>query len=62
MAIIKCECGSKDFYVRESYAYKANVDDEGDLICGKADGGIDEICCSECGKEYPSEDFNQIIF
>lgn len=62
MSIKKCECGSNEFFVRESYAYKANVDEEGDLFCGKADGGIDEICCAECGKEYIEDDFNQINF
>lgn len=62
MSIKKCECGSKEFNVMESYAYRAEVDEDGDLVCGKSDGGIDEICCSECGKQHSEEDFNQIIF
>jgi hypothetical protein len=62
MSIKNCECGSKNFNVIEGYAYRADIDDEGDLICGKSDGGIDEICCAECGKQFNDEDFNQIIF
>ena len=62
MAIKKCECGSKEFYVRESYAYKAELDEESNLNCGKADGGVTEICCAECGKQYTDEDFKFINF
>jgi len=60
--IKKCECGSKEFYLREDYAYKAQVDEDGNLDCGKADGGISEICCAECGKQFTDEDFNEIVF
>lgn len=60
--ITKCECGSKEFYVRESYAYKAESDKEGELTCGHPDGGIDEIVCAKCNKQYGEEDFNQINF
>jgi hypothetical protein len=62
MSIKKCECGSKEFYVREDYAYKAELDSESELTCGKADGGILEICCAKCGKQYSEEDFSQINF
>jgi hypothetical protein len=62
MFITKCECGSKEFFVREDYAYKAEIDVDGNLDCGKADGGISDICCAECGKQYNCEDFNQINF
>lgn len=50
MSIKKCECGSKEFYVRESYTYKASLDEDGNLNCNGADGGVDEICCAKCGK------------
>ena len=60
--IKKCFCGSKVFFVREDYAYKAEIDEEGNIDCGKADGGISEICCAQCGKQYSEENFNQIIF
>jgi len=62
MSIKQCECGSKDFYVREDYAYKADLDDKGSLDCGKADGGITEICCAKCGKQFSENDFSQINF
>ncbi len=48
VVLSSCECGSKEFYVREDYAYKAELDKEGELDCGKADGGISEICCAKC--------------
>jgi hypothetical protein len=62
MSINNCECGSKNFNVMESYAYRSEVDEDGDLVCGKSDGGIDEISCSECGKQFSEDDFNEIIF
>jgi hypothetical protein len=62
MVIKKCECGSMEFYVREDYAYKAELDIEGELTCGKADGGISEICCAKCSKQFSEEDFSQINF
>ena len=62
MSIKKCKCGSKNFYLRESYAYKAYLDEPGKLDCGKADGGIDEICCAKCGKHFREEDFKFINF
>ena len=62
MFIRKCECGSNEFYVREDYVYKAYLDREGELDCGKADGGISEICCAKCDKQFSEEDFSQINF
>ena len=62
MFIKKCECGSTEFYIRESYAYKGKIDDDGNLDCGKADGGVDEICCTKCNKQFSEEDFSQINF
>lgn len=62
MFLKNCECGSKQFIVSESYSYKAELDEDGNLDCGKADGGISDICCAECGKQYNDEDFNQINF
>lgn len=60
--IKKCSCGSKRFIVLEDYAYTAEVDEDGNLDCGKADGGISVISCAECGKQYNDEGFNQINF
>jgi hypothetical protein len=62
MAIKNCECGSKEFYVRESYAYKAEIDEEGNLTCGKANGGISEIVCAKCDEQYDDSEFNEINF
>ena len=62
MSIKNCECGSKEFYVKESYAYKAELDEEGELDCGHSDGGVDEICCAKCGKHFSEGDFKFINF
>ena len=62
MAIKNCECGSKKFIVDEGYVWNADLNEDGELDCGHSDGGINEICCAECGKKYGEEDFNQINF
>lgn len=62
MAIIKCECDSKQFIVVESYSYRAELEDDGSLCCGKSDGGIDYIECAECGQRYSEGCFKEIIF
>ena len=62
MSIKKCKCGSREFYVQENYAYKSELDGDGNLDCGKANGGISEIYCVKCKKQYSSDEFNQINF
>ena len=61
--IIACVCGSRKFTVFESYVYNIEVDYESNLDkLSSADGGVDSITCSECGKEYQFEQFNQFNF
>ena len=62
MFIKKCECGSKYFNIVEIYNYKADVDEEGYLVCGKTNGGIDSIECAECGQRFSEKCFKDIIF
>ena len=56
------KCGSKSFFVIESYAYKAELDEDepSTLDCFKGDGGIDNITCAECGEDHTCDDFTEI--
>ena len=58
------KCGSKSFIVIESYAYKAELDEDmpSTLDCFKGDGGIDIIECPDCGEQYTCDDFTEINF
>ena len=62
MFLKKCSCGSTQFIVSESYYYKAELDEEGNLDCGKSDGGVDSIECVNCKTGYSFDHFNQINF
>jgi hypothetical protein len=62
MFIKNCECGSKKFIVHESYSYKAELDEDGNLNCGKANGGVNNIKCSDCDTGFSDNHFNQINF
>ncbi|MBX3534569.1 MAG: hypothetical protein KF826_09475 [Xanthobacteraceae bacterium] len=58
------KCGSKSFFVIESYTYKAELDEDSPstLDCFKGDGGIDSITCAECGEDHTCDDFTEINF
>jgi hypothetical protein len=63
MAIKQCECGSKEFIIHEKIENFAEIDEDGNLGCYNQEaGGIMGIECAECGKEYSSDLFNEIIF
>jgi transcription elongation factor Elf1 len=55
-------CGSLEFTVVETYAWRGDVDDSGVLACTKAEGGIDYIDCANCGKSTAVDRFARIDF
>ena len=61
MSIKNCECGSKLFYLKKAFTCDANVNEEGNLVCGESDIWIEELSCAKCGRQYEGEDFNKII-
>jgi len=61
--ITKCGfCGSREFTVVETYAWRGEVDDEGLLGCTNAEGSIDYIDCANCGESHAVDRFAQIDF
>jgi hypothetical protein len=61
--ITKCGfCGSREFTVVETYAWRGDADDSGVLSCTKAEGGIDYIGCATCGESTTVDRFTQIDF
>ena len=61
--ITKCgRCGSREFTVDETYQWRAEIDDTGVLNCTNVIGGIDCICCTDCGEPYATDRFTRIDF
>lgn len=63
MPITKCKkCGSKDFILDEGFAWKCEVDEDGNLNCYKPYTEINSIVCNDCSNDAYIDDFNQINF
>ncbi len=61
--ITKCSfCGSREFTIVETYAWRGDVDDSGALSCTNAEGGIDCIECANCGEPCAVGRFARIDF
>jgi hypothetical protein len=61
--ITKCGfCGSREFTVVETYAWRGDVDDPGVLSCTNAEGGIDYIDCGNCGESFAVDRFDRVDF
>ena len=62
---MKCKkCGSSDFYLLESLAWKCftNEDDDGVLHCHNKGNEIEDIICEDCDTSHEVEDFKDINF
>ena len=55
-------CGSREFSVVETYAWRGDVDDSDVLSCTNAESGIDYIDCANCGESTAVDRFAQIDF
>jgi hypothetical protein len=55
-------CGSCEFIVVETCAWRGDVDDSGVLSCTNAESGIDYIDCANCGDSCAVDRFAQIDF
>jgi hypothetical protein len=61
--ITKCGfCGSREFTVVETWAWRGDVDDADVLSCTNAESGIDYIGCANCGDAYAVDRFARIDF
>jgi hypothetical protein len=59
----KCNtCGENNFWVNEGMTWKASLDEDGVLQCFKPNSMIESIICTECGKEFTEEEFNEVNF
>ena len=60
--IIKCKCGSEDFWLNESLGWKCFVGDDGALECHNKANDISSIVCKQCDAVYSEENFSEINF